>query len=100
EAQHLYRFEWRAVALSETAAEALPLIVGGDGALASRLGLDHVESVSALVSRLDEGAPVPSQIVFDHLAEVGGSLVAAAHAVAARGLAELQGILGEARLNE
>ena len=32
------------------------------------LGLDHVESVSALVARLDEGAArSPSQIVFDHL---------------------------------
>ena len=56
EAQHLYRLEWRAVALSEAGPETLlPLIVGGDGALARRLGLDHVESVSALVARLDEG---------------------------------------------
>ena len=43
EAQHLYRLEWRAVALSEAGAEALPLMVGGDGALAARLGLDHVD---------------------------------------------------------
>ena len=69
EAQHLYRLEWRAVALSEAGAEALPLMVGGDGALAARLGLDHVDSVAALVARLDEGAGVPSQIVFDHLSE-------------------------------
>ena len=53
-----------------------------------------------MVARLDEGAELPSQIVFDHLSEPGGSLVAAAHAAAGRGLAELQGILGEARLNE
>ena len=44
----------------------------------------------------------PRQIVFDHVAEpdAGGSLVAAAHATAGRALVELQGILGEARLNE
>ncbi|HEY2418963.1 MAG TPA: type I polyketide synthase, partial [Steroidobacteraceae bacterium] len=99
EAQHLYRLEWRPVALS-AAAEGLPLLVGGDGALAGRLGLDHVESVSALVARLDEGAGLPSQIVFDHLADPDGSMLVAAHSVAARGLVELQGILGEARLNE
>ena len=82
EAQHLYRLEWRAVALSEAGPEALPLMVGGDGALAARLGLDHADSVAALVARLDEGAGVPSQIVFDHVAEPDGSLVAAAHAAA------------------
>ena len=35
EAQHLYRLEWRPVALSEAGPEALTLIVGGDGELAS-----------------------------------------------------------------
>src|SRR6185295_17376080 len=104
EAQHLYRLDWRAVAVSEAGAEGpgLPLIVGGDGELAARLGLDHAGSVAALVARLDEGAAIPSQIVFDHVAEpdAGGSLVAAAHATAGRALVELQGILGEARLNE
>ena len=100
EAQHLYRLEWRAVGLSEAGPEALPLMVGGDGALAARLGLAHADSVAALVARLDAGAGVPSQIVFDHVAEPDGSLVAAAHAAATRGLEELQGILGEARLNE
>src|SRR6185369_3548647 len=73
---------------------------GGAGELAGRLGLEQVESVQALVARLDEGAAIPGWIVFDHLSEPGGSLVAAAHAAAARGLVELQGILGEARLNE
>src|SRR5581483_4513832 len=89
-AQHLYRLEWRAVALSEAAAEAPPLVVGGDGALSARLGLDHVESIAALVARLDEGAAIPSRIVFDHLAEAeaGESLVAAAHAAAVRGLVD------------
>src|SRR5947207_1030322 len=87
-------------ALSAGGSAAQPLIVGGDGALANRLGLDHVASVSAVVARLDEGAAVPGWIVFDHLSEVDGSLVAAAHAAAARGLVELQGILGEARLND
>src|SRR5689334_5529643 len=75
EAQHLYRLEWRAVALSEAEAEERPLIVGGDGALAARLGLDHVENMSALVAQLDAGAAIPGQIVFDHLAEPGGNLV-------------------------
>ena len=100
EAQHLYRLEWRPVALSAAGAEALPLIVGGDGALAKRLGLEHVDSVAAVVARLDEGSAIPGWIVFDHLSEPGGSLVAATHAAAARGLVELQGILGEARLND
>ncbi|HEY4974025.1 MAG TPA: polyketide synthase dehydratase domain-containing protein, partial [Steroidobacteraceae bacterium] len=88
EAQHLYRLEWRAVALSEAGPEALPLMVGGDGALAARLGFEHVDSVSAVVARLDEGAGLPSQIVFDHLSEPGGSLVTATHAAAARCLVE------------
>ena len=58
ETQHLYRLEWRPVALSEAGTEAISstLIVGGDGELARRLGLDHVDSVAALVARLDEGA--------------------------------------------
>ena len=56
EAQHLYRLDWRPVALSEAGPEAiLTLIVGGDGQLARRLGLDWVESVAALVARLEEG---------------------------------------------
>ncbi|MDN3279523.1 SDR family NAD(P)-dependent oxidoreductase, partial [Frankia sp. RB7] len=102
EAQHLYRLEWRPVALSEGGAEALalPLIVGGDGALAKRLGLDHVDNIAAVVARLDEGGATPAQIVFDHLSEPTGSVLAATHATAARGLAELQGILSEVRLNE
>ncbi|MBW8853673.1 MAG: polyketide synthase dehydratase domain-containing protein, partial [Bradyrhizobium sp.] len=104
EAQHLYRLEWRAVALSEAGQDQpvseAPLIVGGDGKLAARLGLDHAGSVSDLVARLDAGGTIPSQLVFDHLAEPAGSVLAATHATAERGLAELQGILGEARLNE
>ena len=100
EAQHLYRLEWRPVALSAATADARPLIVGGDGALAQRLGLEHVDSVAAVVARLDAGGTIPAHIVFDHLSEPGGSLVAATHAAAAHGLVELQGILGEARLND
>ena len=100
EAQHLYRLDWRAVALSDAGAEAPPLMVGGDGDLAKRLGLDRVDSVAALAGRLDEGAVVPAHIVFDHLSEPNGGLVAAAHADAGRALIELQGILGEARLND
>src|SRR5262249_3683855 len=100
EAQHLYRLDWRPVALSEAGAEALTLIVGGDGELAARLGLEHVDSVAAVVARLDEGASVPARIVFDHLAEPDGSILAATHADAERALVELQGILGEARLSE
>ena len=100
EAQHLYRLEWRPVGLSEAGAEALPLIVGGDGELAKRLGLDHVDSVAAVVARLEEGASVPARIVFDHLSEPGGSILAATHADAERALVELQGILSEARLND
>ena len=70
EVQHLYRLDWRPVALSAAGPEALPpLIVGGDGQLANRLGLDWVESVAALVARLDEGGRVPARVVFDHLAE-------------------------------
>ena len=38
--------------------------------------------------------------MFDHLSEPGGSMLAATHAAAERGLVELQGILGEARLND
>ena len=102
EAQHLYRLEWRAVGLVDAGREAVgvPLIVGGDGELASRLGLDRVDSVAALVARLDEGGSVPGQIVFDHLAEPEGSVLSATHAAAERGLSELQGLLNEGRLNE
>jgi acyl transferase domain-containing protein len=102
EAQHLYRLEWRPVALSEAGPEAIPptLIVGGDGELARRLGLDRVDSVAALVARLDEGGTVPARVVFDHLAEPDGTILAATHAVAERALSALQAILSEARLNE
>ncbi|KJC40904.1 hypothetical protein UB31_26790, partial [Bradyrhizobium sp. LTSP849] len=102
ETQHLYRLDWRPVGLSEGGAPALalPLIVGGDGELAKHLGLDHADSVAAVVARLDEGGAIPSQLVFDHLSEPAGHVLAATHATAERGLAELQGILGEARLNE
>jgi NAD(P)-dependent dehydrogenase (short-subunit alcohol dehydrogenase family)/thioesterase domain-containing protein len=100
EAQHLYRLDWRAVMLSEAASDAAPLIIGGDGQLAAALGLDHVADVSALASQLDAGGEIPARIVFDHLSETEGSVLAATHATAARGLAELQGLLGESRLNE
>ncbi|WP_276575476.1 type I polyketide synthase, partial [Bradyrhizobium monzae] len=104
ETQHLYRLDWRPVALSEGEAHApaLPLIVGGDGELAKHLGLDHVDGIAAVVTRLDAGGAIPSQIVFDHLSEAGAgvAVLAATHATAERGLAELQGILGEARLND
>jgi len=100
EAQHLYRLEWRPVGLSAAGSEALMLIVGGDGALAKRLGLDHVDSVAAVVARLDEGAGIPARIVFDHLSEPDESILAATHADAERALVELQGILSEARLND
>ena len=60
EAQHLYRLEWRPLALSEAWAASEPrLIVGGDGELARSLGLDRVDSVAALVARLDAGGTRP-----------------------------------------
>ncbi|WP_280712234.1 beta-ketoacyl synthase N-terminal-like domain-containing protein, partial [Bradyrhizobium sp. BR13661] len=102
EAQHLYRLDWRAVMLGE-AAEARPLIIGGDGRFAAALKLDHAADVAAVVARIDEGGAIPSTIVFDHLsdpAEPIGNLLAATHATAERGLAELQALFGEARLNE
>jgi pimaricinolide synthase PimS1 len=100
EAQHLYRLDWRAVMLSEAASDAVTLIIGGDGKQAAALRLDHVADVSALVARLDAGGEIPAQIVFDHLSETGDGVLAATHATAVRGLAELQGLLGEPRLNE
>ena len=105
EVQHLYRLDWRPVALSAAGPEALAtaVIVGGDGGLAKRLGLDWVASVAALVARLDEGGTVPDRVVFDHLAELAsrdGDFLAATHAEAERALSELQGILSDARLNE
>ncbi|MDN3279558.1 hypothetical protein QWJ07_35195, partial [Frankia sp. RB7] len=107
EAQHLYRLEWRAVALNEAGQDKpvpdAPLMVGGDGKLAAHLGLDHADSVPALVARLDAGGAVPPQLVFDHLpdpAEPAGGVLAATHATAERGLGELQALFGEARLNE
>ena len=36
--------------------DSTTLIVGGDGQLAKRLGLDQVDSVAAVVARLEEGA--------------------------------------------
>ena len=75
------------------------LIVGGDGELARRLGLDRVDSIAALIARLDEGGTVPARVVFDHVA-VAGSRARARFSPprmldAERGLSELQGILGE-----
>src|SRR5262249_42897439 len=104
EVRHLYRVEWRSVALSAAGPEAIStiLIVGGDGRVAKRLGLDWVESVAAVVARLDRAA-VPGRVVFDHSAEAAssdGAFLAATHAGAERALSELQFILSEARLNE
>ena len=67
------------------------------------MGLDRVDSVAALVARLEEGGAVPGRVVFDHVAEPAssdGAFLAATHAVAERALSELQVILSEARLNE
>ena len=103
EVQHLYRLDWRPVALSAAGPEALTLIVGGDGQLAKRLGLDWVESVAAVVARLEEGGARPARVVFDHLAEPAssaGDFLAATHAGAERALSELQFILSDARLTE
>ena len=103
EVQHLYRLDWRPVALSAAGPEAITLIVGGDGQLAKRLGLDWVESVAALVARLEEGGALAARVVFDHLAEPAssdGDILAATHAGAERALSELQFILSDARLNE
>ena len=78
------------------------LIVGGDGELAGRLGLDHVDSVAALVARLDEGEARPRRRWCSTMwrSRRGEALLAATHAGAERGLSELQAILSEARLNE
>jgi mycoketide-CoA synthase len=102
ETQHLYGLEWRPVTASEagTQVPANALIVGGDGALASRLGLDRVNDVAALVAHLDAGAPVPAHVVFDHCAPAaadGASFLMETHAGAARALRELQFILMDAR---
>ena len=61
-----------------------------------------MESVAALVARLDQGEAVPGHVVFDHLAEPAGgeAVLAATHAGAERALSELQAILSDARLNE
>ena len=103
EVQHLYRLDWRPVALSAAGPEALTLIVGGDGQLANRLGHDWVESVAAVVARLEEGGARPARVVFDHLAEPAssaGDFLAVTHAGAERALSELQFILSDARLTE
>ena len=105
EVQHLYRLDWRPVALSAAGPAALStiLIVGGDGQLARRLGLDWVESVAALVARLEQGEAVPGRVVFDHslaTASSDGSFLSATHAGAERALSELQLILSDARLTE
>ena len=102
EAQHLYRLEWRPVALSEAGPEALPLIVGGDGELAKRLGLDHVDSVAAACGAPRRGR---KRTGADCVRPSGGAgrgagCCSRTHADAERALVELQGILGEARLNE
>ena len=70
--------------------------------LARRLGLDRVDSVAAVVARLDEGAERTGAdcVRPSGGAGAGGSVLAATHADAERGLGELQGILSEARLNE
>ncbi len=73
EVQHLYRLDWRPVGLSAAGPEALStiLIVGGDGQLARRLGLDWVDSAAAALARLEQGEAVPGRVVFDHLAGNG-----------------------------
>ena len=106
EVQHLYRLDWRPVALSAAGPEALStiLIVGGDGQLARRLGLDWVESVAAA-----RGAPGGGRggarrgwysIIWRSRRRVTGDFLAATHAGAERALSELQFILSDARLTE
>ena len=71
--------------------------------MAKRLGLDWVESVAAIVARLEEGGVPPARVVFDHLAEPAssdGDFLAATHAGAEHALSELQLILSDARLTE
>ena len=63
EVQHLYRLDWRPVALNTAGPEAITLLVGGDGQLAKRLGLDWVDSVAAVVARLDQGEAAPARMV-------------------------------------
>ncbi len=105
EVQHLYRLDWRPVGLSAAGPEALStiLIVGGDGQLARRLGLDWVDSAAAALARLEQGEAVPGRVVFDHslaTASSDGSFLSATHAGAERALSELQLILSDARLTE
>ena len=105
ELQHLYRLDWRPVGLSAAGPEALStiLIVGGDGQLARRLGLDWVDSAAAALARLEQGEAVPGRVVFDHslaTASSDGSFLSATHAGAERALSELQLILSDARLTE
>ena len=93
------------MALSEAELEANPatLIVGGDGRLATRLRLDRVESVAALVARLEEEGTVPARVVFDHSAQAAahnGAFLVETHAGAQRALSELQFILTDARASE
>ena len=92
--------------VSEAAYEVLPLMVGGDGALAGRLGLDHVDGVSRVAYRGSTRAGrCRVRIVFDHVhlsePEWAAALLAAARMRRRNAvLWKLQEILGDARLNE
>jgi len=79
--------------------EAVTLMVGGDGQLARRLGLDWVASLPALATRLEEEGSLPAANNIRSLrADRGMQAFWRTHAGAERALNELQFILSALRL--
>ena len=95
----LYSVQWQPLALAEAEAPGATVVVGGDGALAARLGLPHLADCAALrgVARTQ---PAPARVMIDMTGQrpAESDLVGALHAASVHAMSELQTLLADARL--
>ncbi len=86
----LYRVEFQPVTLpSAPSAVGGAVVLGGDGALAARLGAEHLADLAALADRLGGAKPVPSTVVVDATADAGPDRADPLTAAALRTLQQL-----------
>jgi len=64
-ARPLYQVDWEPQALTEPATAAGQIVLGGDGGLAKRLGLQHAPDFDSLVAHLDAANEGLERIVVD-----------------------------------
>ncbi|XXS80066.1 type I polyketide synthase [Sorangium sp. So ce176] len=98
-AEPMYRVAWTDVALEAAAwAPEEHVVLGGDGALASALGVRAAAGLPELLEALADGAAAPRRLVVDLTAGDAGAVVTAVHAAARGALALVQGWLAAPQL--